>query len=187
MSAARREVWLRNNRRALALGMIGPLAVALVGLAIFVVAASESWWGRGTQVLGLVLAAFGLVSTALIAVEMLRPRLAYRDGHLLIRLRSGPPVRVPLVVVECFLLGQGPSMLSGPYDRRETATLVVRLDERATDWAQVDVKPALGSWCGGQVTIRGTWCEPLSVELVRRLNARLGEITRDTRATGARS
>jgi hypothetical protein len=38
------------------------------------------------------------------------------------------------------------------------------------------VKPSLGTWCGGYVTIRGTWCEPLQPDLIRRLNRRLKEV-----------
>jgi hypothetical protein len=41
----------------------------------------------------------------------------------------------------------------------------------------------LGKWCGSYITIRGTWCERLSVELVQRLNVRLAEM----HARGARS
>ena len=55
----------------------------------------------------------------------------------------------------------------------QVAQLGIRIAERATDWAEVAVKPALGKWCGGYVTIYGTWCEPLSLELVKQLNARL--------------
>ncbi len=60
--------------------------------------------------------------------------------------------------------------------------LAVRLAERASDWAQVDVKPALGKWCGGSITIYGAWCEPLSVALVQRLNDRLAAVQRSKQA-----
>ncbi|MBX3413148.1 MAG: hypothetical protein KF708_10710 [Pirellulales bacterium] len=178
MSAARTEIWLRNNRRALALGMLGPLLIASIGVALVPLSSGDGFLGRGSFYLGILLVVFGTISTSLLLVEISRPRLAYRDGHLLVRLRNGPPVRVPIEIVECFLLGQGPSMLTGHYDPRDTSTIVVRLDERAEDWAQVEVKPALGSWCGGHITIRGTWCEPLNVDFVRRLNARLAEVQR---------
>lgn len=185
MSAARTEVWLRNNRRALALGALGPLLLALVGVALVVLSAGTDTLWRGLPYLGALLILFGIISTFLIVVEISRPRLAYGDGHLLVRLRSGPPVRVPIEIVECFLLGQGPSMLKGHHDPRETSTVVVWLDERAEDWAQVDVKPALGSWCGGHITIRGTWCEPLNVDFVRQMNARLAEVQRAVKQLGA--
>jgi hypothetical protein len=80
-------------------------------------------------------------------------------------------------LVEAFFVGQGPAELPGGMARsQETANLVARLAQRATEWAQRDVKPALGRWCEGYVTIRGTWCEPLNTELVRRLNRRLAEV-----------
>ncbi|HEX4131608.1 MAG TPA: hypothetical protein VHZ24_16335 [Pirellulales bacterium] len=83
---------------------------------------------------------------------------------------------VPIEVVEGFLLGQGPSYLPGKEaSRSETRTLVVRLAERATEWEHVAMPPRLGSWCGHYITIRGTWCEPLSVDLVNRLNMKLHE------------
>jgi hypothetical protein len=63
-------------------------------------------------------------------------------------------------------------------DRRnsETSALVLRVADKASDWHRQDVKPQLGKWCEGYITIRGTWCEPLSIALVNRLNARLAEI-----------
>lgn len=186
MSAAGTEVWLRNNRRALALGAAGPLLAAAIGVAIVAISTGGGFLGRGGLIFGACMILFGVISALLMLVEVFRARLAYRDGHLLVRLRTGPPVRVPIEIVECFLLGQGASMLKGDHDTRETSTVVVKLDERAEDWAQVDVKPALGSWCGGYVTIRGTWCEPLSVDLVRRLNVRLAEVQRESKQLGAR-
>lgn len=173
------EVWLRNNRRALALGMVPPAAIGGVGLALL-----TGWFGRWqflpAQILGAVLLLFGLVAVVLLALQMRVPRLAYETGQLLVYLQTGAPIRVPIELVECFLLGQGPSRLPGRrHQQRETTTLVVRLDERAEAWAQRDVKPALGNWCGSHITIRGTWCEPLSVELVKQLNARLSQAARE--------
>jgi hypothetical protein len=65
----------------------------------------------------------------------------------------------------------------------ETVNLVARISQKAPQWAKVDVKPALGNWCEGYVTIRGTWCEPLDGEVIRRLNRRLREI-REGAASG---
>ena len=50
--------------------------------------------------------------------------------------------------------------------------------DRAEAWHRQEVKPGLGKWCEGYITIRGTWCEPLSVGLVNRLNQRLAEVAR---------
>src|SRR5690606_38682536 len=94
-------------------------------------------------------------------------------------LRSGGPFRVPLEIVECFLLGQAPTLLPGKQqERAETAAVVIKLSETAEAWRHQDVKPALGKWCEGYITIRGTWCEPLNVKLINRLNAQLAEASR---------
>jgi hypothetical protein len=55
----------------------------------------------------------------------------------------------------------------------------MRLAQKAEDWQHLDVKPQLGAWCQGQVIIRGTWCEPLSVPLVNRLNQRLYDVSHE--------
>jgi hypothetical protein len=47
------------------------------------------------------------------------------------------------------------------------------------------VKPAFGNWSEGYVTVRGTWCEPLDSEVVRRLNRRLKEVKTKTEQTPA--
>ena len=57
-----------------------------------------------------------------------------------------------------------------------SSNLVIRLDEKATDWHEVEVKPALGRWSEGYVTIHGTWCEPLTLEVLQHLNVRLHEL-----------
>jgi hypothetical protein len=179
-----REVWLRTNRRALALGAVLPVALFAIGLALSgVVWPIDSlilrWLGGGLAVLA-------ALALALLAREALRPRLAFETGELLVYLEAGAPYRVPLEVVECFLLGHGPALLPGRHNaHRETATLVIRLAEAATEWSQRPARPALGSWCGGQVTLRGTWCEPLRLPLVQRLNARLAEAQQALRQAAA--
>jgi hypothetical protein len=109
------------------------------------------------------------------------PRLAITSHHLLVFLRGFVPWRVPLDVVECFFIGQAPGPV--PIARRATEqvhqkTVVVRLAERATAWHQRAVNSALGHWADGYITVHGTWCEPLSGELVRRMNLRLQECKR---------
>jgi hypothetical protein len=131
--------------------------------------------------------ALRLVGWALVAASLLllvgllrqfaRPRIAYRDGQVLFHLRAGPPVAVPREIVEAFFLGQGPAYLPRMHaPDAETVNLVARLSQKAPEWMHVAVKPALGHWCDGYVTIRGTWCEPLTGEVIRRLNARLREL-----------
>ena len=166
------EVWLRPNRRALWTTLLTFAAIGLVALA--------GVWRLEPAVLRAVcagLALLGVVMVGAASVELRRPRIAYRDGHVLFNLRGGTPTAVPAEVVEAFFLGQGPAHL--PTIRSELpecVNLVARLSEKAPQWAQVEVKPALGAWCEGYGTIRGTWCEPLTNEVIRRLNRRLREL-----------
>ncbi len=120
------------------------------------------------------MAAMGLLGAASFLYAMWLPRLAYEDDHLLVYLRSTVPERVPIDVVECFFWGQGPSLLQLPHGHEtESANIIVRLAERATEWRDREVHPSLGEWRCGYITIRGAWCERITPELVKRLNERL--------------
>jgi hypothetical protein len=169
------ETWLKPNRRAMAFACAPPSVLGAIGLWVLIDGSEANryvWHGIGAA---LVIAA--AVTLAMLLHQMLRPRIAYRDGQVLFYLRSGTPLEVPAPVVEAFFLGQGPAMLPGNTgSHRETVNLVARLSQRHTEWAHQPVKPALGHWCDGYVTIRGTWCEPLGPELIRRLNRRLKEV-----------
>ncbi len=173
-STAMSEVWLHTNRRALAMGMVLPMLGVLLGVGI-----TAATWSTSSTLLrlpGPTIAGISLVLFLLIAWQLRLPRIARRGDELLFYLRSGPPEHVPLAIVEGFLLGQGPSYVrSGKPDASECANIVVRLAEKAEDFAHREVKPALGYWCKSYVTIRGTWCEPLSLAMVNRLNARLAD------------
>jgi hypothetical protein len=166
------EVWLQSNRRVLALGLVP--AAGLIGLGAAAISVGDA------MVLGLVgwaLIAVGALLALVLLQQSRRPRIAYSDGEVLFNLRAGPPIAVPHKVVEAFFLGQGPAYLPRTHGRdAETVNLVARLSQKAPEWMHVDVKPALGHWCEGYVTIRGTWCEPLSGDVIRRLNARLREL-----------
>jgi hypothetical protein len=164
-------IWLRQNRRALAMGMVLPAMAFAAGLALLL-----GFESTGVRIAGGVVGALGGTLLLLLAIQMRVPRLAYHEGHLLVYLQGGRPIRVPIEIVECFLLGQAPTMLPGKsQEHAEAASVVIRLNERAADWKHRDVKPALGKWCEGYITVRGTWCEPLGVPLINRLNARLAE------------
>ncbi|HEX4142645.1 MAG TPA: hypothetical protein VHY91_03770 [Pirellulales bacterium] len=175
------EIWLHTNRRALAFGLILPALLVALGIALAV--GVNVVWLRAA---GALIALGGLLGVALVARQFWQPRLAYDQRHLLVFLQAGPPHRVPIEVVEGFLLGQGPTLLPGRrYRQTEASTVVIRLADAAADWADRETKPALGRWCGGYITLRGTWCEPLSVDLVQRLNRRLSEVNRpSTERTG---
>ena len=102
--------------------------------------------------------------------------IAFQNGQVLFYLRCGRPIAVPADVVESFFVGHSPSHLPGPMKGSRSVNLIARLARRRTEWAQQAVKPALGQWTDGYVTIRGTWCEPLDTELIRRINRRLKEV-----------
>jgi hypothetical protein len=166
------EVWLRANRRVLVFALIPTGLLALVGLLLGMT--SE---GKAARLVGWGLTIIGVVLVLGLLNQLRRPRIAFRDGTVLFNLRSGPPVAVPVEVVEAFFLGQGPARIPAIEGRpAETVNLVGRLSQKAPKWAKVEVKPALGRWCEGYVTIRGTWCEPLNGEVIRRLNRRLREV-----------
>jgi hypothetical protein len=166
------EVWLQPNRRALWSTLLTFAAIG--GIALFAAWQFDAVILRGACA-GVALLAMLMVGAA--SIELRRPRIAYRDGHVLFNLRGSAPTAVPAEVVEAFFLGQGPAHLPTIHSELpECVNLVARLSEKAPQWAKVDVKPALGAWCEGYVTIRGTWCEPLTNEVIRRLNRRLREI-----------
>jgi hypothetical protein len=176
-----RVTWLHTNRRALWLGIV-VLAPALA-IAVGCVTMSSSEWLRWTTA---AVALFLAYAIGLCVYLLLQPRLSYANERLYVRLRTGPPIQVPIDVVECFFLGQGPTLLPRPFGNRdkveETTTIVVRLAESAEQWKHVDVKPSLGLWCDGYITIRGTWCEPITNELLKRLNGNLVAAHRELRA-----
>lgn len=178
------EVWLHANRRVLAMALVPTGLIAMVGALLAMNSDSTA-----ARVVGWALAALGVLLILGLANQMQRPRIAYRDGEVLFNLRSGPPVAVPVQVVEAFFLGQGPAKIP-PVDGKpaESVNLIARLSQKAPEWAKVEVKPALGQWCEGYVTIRGTWCEPLNGEVIRRLNRRLRELheAKQEQSTAAR-
>lgn len=170
------ETWLRSNRRALGWGLILPTSVGLAGALLASGAMVDALWLR---IAGWLLIVPAAALAGLLVWQIRQPRIGFADGRLLVQLRAGRAVAVPIELVECFLLSRTAAMLPGRRHREsQTASVVIRLRERATNWAFREVHPSLGTWCGGQITIRGTWCEPLDVELVRRLNARLALVQR---------
>jgi hypothetical protein len=169
------ETWLKPNRRAILIGAFIPAASVVLG--VWLAFAPIGTQSRLSQWTGLLLMVAGLIVLVMLLRHLRRPRVSYGDGHVQFYLKSGLPIAVPVEVVEAFFLGQGAAKLPvGLCRQDETVNLVARLSQRHTQWARQEVKPALGNWCEGYVTIRGTWCEPLNGELVRRLNRRLNEV-----------
>ena len=122
----------------------------------------------------------GLAILGMLVYVARLPRLAYSNDVLLVYLSSLAPVKVPIEVVECFFLGQGPAHVSDRIGHEvEASNIVVRLAEAARKWHQVEVKPALGKWCDGYITIHGTWCEPIDSDFIKQLNSRLVQVKRE--------
>jgi hypothetical protein len=172
------EIWLRTNRRALYFGAIPPALFALLGayLLFGLGPDARAWW----HWIGACMVLIGLFNIAILLLQLREPRIAYHAGSVLFYLVSGPPIAVPASLVEAFFLGQGPTMLPGATNPRDsTVNLVARISQRDPSWGNREVKPALGRWADGYVTIRGTWCEPLNGEVVRGLNRRLREVTEE--------
>jgi hypothetical protein len=166
------EVWLQSNRRVLAMALVPAGLLVLVGVGLLVAVESTT-----LRLFAWALVGAGALLTLGLAGQFRQPRIAYRDGEVLFHLRAGTPIAVPAEVVEAFFLGQGPAYLPRVHGKHaETVNLVARLSQKAPEWGHMDVKPALGHWCEGYVTIRGTWCEPLTGEVIRRLNSRLREL-----------
>ena len=180
-----REIWLHTNRRAILLGMLLPGSIAASGAALAIVSwqLGASWWW---MLLGAVCAALGTLALASLALWLSVPRLAYEGGTLLVFVDRREPIRVPIDIVECFFLGQGPSFLPELAGREpETANVIVRLAESADEWKHLDVNPRIAHWCEGYITLRGAWCEPIQPEGLRRLNQRLAEAHRQRSASAA--
>lgn len=172
-----KEIWLQSNRRALSLGMILPSTWMGVGLLML-------FWPRGQQptalwiwLVGLLLIVSGGLLVAGLLMNLSRPRIAYDEGNILFYLQGNVPIAIPLETVEAFFLGQGPALLRGENESKSrTVNLVARLSQRETDWANRKVNRSLGVWADGYVRIRGTWCEPLNLGVVKRLNKRLRQL-----------
>ncbi|RIK86368.1 MAG: hypothetical protein DCC67_02795 [Planctomycetota bacterium] len=171
------EHWLAPNRRALTAALVPAGGLVAAG-----VAAALAFEPLLMRLAGGALAAGGLVAVIGLVSQLVRPRIGYRDGLVVFNLRAGAGIATPVEIVEAFFLGQGPAHVpSLRGETGESVNLVARLSQKAPQWADVEVKPALGRWHGGYVTIRGAWCEPLNNDVIRRLNRRLRE-AREARA-----
>lgn len=175
------KIWLHTNRRALWLGIV--VILPCLAASIGAVSLASGPVVRWTAIAISVALAYAV---GLCVRLMFQPRLRFANECLYVNLRPGPPLQVPIDVVECFFLGQGPALLPQPIGFRkdvdETSTIVVRLAESAEQWKHFDMKPTLGLWCDGYITIRGTWCEPITNDLLKRLNDQLIAAHREVRA-----
>jgi hypothetical protein len=175
------EIWVRANTRVLwfAFGLVATSALMFIVAAVLSAGDGYYLTLRVASIIAAVLLGF----TLLIMLYLIRqPRLAFDNGQLVVNLKPVDSIRVPVEFVECFFLGQGPSMLKQSSVNKgsaETSTIVVRLAEAAKEWHEREVAPQLGQWCDGYIVIRGTWSEPITPELMARLNSRLVEVHRE--------
>lgn len=160
------EVWLHANRRL----FVGPILVAVIAAGALAMRGAVATSGLGWWIA----AGVALLVAVVLAVWARRPRIGFDGRSLLLYVRNGSAIRVPIDLVEAFLMGKGPTYLSGKDDyKTEARTLIVRIAERAEEFAKLETNVRLAAWCGHYVTLRGTWTEPLDVDLVHRLNQRL--------------
>lgn len=172
------EVWIRPNRRALFMGFALPL-LNLVTAIIILLAGWNSPWHYFAIILGTLFTCLAGIAGVVLIYMLRQPRVAYGNEEIWLFLQANEPFRVPLEHVECFFHGQGDGLLRGADGRdTEVSTIIIRIAEAAQEWHHREVKPAFGLWCEGYITIRGTWCEPITPELLKRLNQRLVEVQR---------
>lgn len=169
------DVWLRGNVRpavGLAALAVGALAA---GFAVLLACGLPAWiiW----------LAAAVAINVAAIAALLVwsasRPRLERRGTVLRLRLAPYAAHDVPLDAVECVFLGSQPiGREDADVYRLRVGTLVVRFAERATECRERLTFGPWGTWHDGYAVVDGRWCEPLSLEVARRVSARLLEAKR---------
>lgn len=172
------ETWILPNRRALALGLLLPASLLAGAVACFAAGQMlESWlWPAAAVVLTLL----SILTFGVLWRLMRQPRVAYHAGDVLVYGGLAEPLRVPVDVVECFFLGQAGGMIpDAAGNEAEVRTVIIRLAESASEWHHRDVKAAFAHWCEGYITIRGTWCEPITPDLMKRLNSRLAALHRE--------
>lgn len=173
-----RCVWLRANPRpGIVVAAVATLLLVVLGILGLLARSWQRQAGWGAWLTGGLVAVAGAGGV----IVSSRPRIVLADGRVVVRLRPAGVDGVPLDVVECFFLG---SRLEPPPpgDHRtggeRVRTLVMRIAERAVEFADRPTLSPWGRWEEGSVTFDGRWCEPLSVDLVRRLNRELAAAKR---------
>lgn len=177
------DVWLRGNMRPV-LGLAA--AVAIIGAAL----AAAVFLGGATPPGRWLVCGYWLVAAAVVAAfaaAASRPRLVHRvdsklENVLEVRLAPGAAHAVPLDVIECFFMGsqrlEPEGAVAEDQPTHRVGTLVMRVAERAKDWQARPTFAPWGTWQDGAIVFDGRWCEPLSVELARRLSGKLVDAKR---------
>ncbi len=131
---------------------------------------------------GLVMLAAGLMVVGLLAAQLRRPRLALSRRRIARLARA----RVSRCMCPSSRSSASCSDSSESAARQETRKNRNGLAGHPHGRSCHRLAPAgsqatARAWCSGYITIRGTWCEPLNVPLVNRLNQRLADVTRARR------
>lgn len=177
------DVWLRGNMRpVLWLAAVAAIIGAGFTSAVFL---------AGGPTLGTwLVSAYWLLASgfvAALAAAAMRPRLVHRvdsksENVLEVRLAPGAAHAVPLDAIECFFMGsqrlEPEGAVADDQPTHRVGTLVMRVAERAKDWQARPTFAPWGSWQDGAIVFDGRWCEPLSVELARRLSGKLVDAKR---------
>ncbi len=166
---AEERVWLRGNPLP---GRLVAAAFGLTGALLVSVAILWPLGGASRLMVGGLATLLFLLGGGWLMVAM-RPRVASGCRRILVRLAPLRMEVVPLEAVECFFLGsrlEPPAPGDDSTGGNRVRTLVMRIAERSTDFHARPTLPAWGTWKDGSVVFEGRWCEPLSVDLVRRLN-----------------
>lgn len=177
------DVWLRGNVRPV-IGLAALVAIVGGGLTAAVllagVAAATAW----SVFAGWLVAEFVV---ALLAAVAAQPRLVHRrrpqHGDILeVRLAPGTSHAVPLDAIECFFMGsqrlEAEDDVADDQPTHRVGTLVMRVAERAKEWQARPTFTPWGTWREGAIVFDGRWCEPLSIELARRLSGKLVDAKR---------
>lgn len=169
------EIWLNGNRRPFIATVVVLLVAALVCMLVGGLLLSSF-------VLRLIVLGVGIVAAlgaVLLSLQAMRPRIAFAENTLHLYLDWAGKSQVPVEIVECFFLGQdGPHGCQDKSNRPITATVVIRLADRAKPWHQGHANPQIALWEEGYITIRGSWAEPINQRVVERLNERLRQVHR---------
>lgn len=108
-----KETWLASNNRAFVAVLVFPLIMAIAGWLACYLVDTLAW----KVIAGLVATLATLAVGSLIWLGS-QPRIAYRDGELLLYLGSTTAQRVPIEFVEVFFRGQAASMIAGQSESR---------------------------------------------------------------------
>ena len=168
-------VWLRGNIRPVVVLAVLAKGALVVSLGLW------AWWtpaatGPASSAFLAIWLAIGALVLGLMAAAS-RPRLTLVGDTLRVRLSPTRVDEVPLAMVECFFLGsqtlQQPGSDRADLPTHRVGTLVMRVAERAVDYQQRPTFAPWGTWAEGAIVFDGRWCEPLSVDLARRLSTEL--------------